>query len=292
MKRFYIISTLILCITIAGCQLKNRQYIRQDADSSPASIMFEDTTSFDQTEQQAKQLAIQGEKAYKQIRAYIEKKEYRKALDIFETNMGSIDLYLGHSNYTYPFHEEMIELYYKVLDEEEAREKAINIRQFNHAIMRYSVVSEKIPIYYFRNASQLSNTYCEKKDYNQAADIAESIISVYEQIGDTCTTGYAVALSNLGAIYWEVLCGVTDSLGINKLENESDEMADILREAAMPAIDMLRKANAIYNSISEMRYSEANLATLMLISKYYSIIQETPDLQTLEQIRAIYEKND
>lgn len=110
MKRFYIISTLILCITIAGCQLKNRQYTRQDADSSPASIMFEDTTSFDQTEQQAKQLAIQGEKAYKQIRTYIEKKEYRKALDIFETNMGSIDLYLGHSNYTYPFHEEMIEL--------------------------------------------------------------------------------------------------------------------------------------------------------------------------------------
>lgn len=293
MKRFYIISTLILWVTIVGySQVFSPENAKLDAGRRLA-LLFGDTVSFEDVEQDTKRLAAQGEKAYKKIREYIEKEEYRKALDTFETHMVDIYLYFVRSdNNVYPFYEDMIELYYQELDEEEAIKKDIYIRQFCDIIMEeIFAIRGRVPVYYYPNANKLSNIYYKQKDYNMAADIANRIVSVFEQTGDTICTAYAMALSNLGTVYWRVLCSTIDSLGIDELENEPDDVVDILRQTAMSAIDLQRKANAIYNSIPEMKYSEENNNVLLLILEVYSVIQETPDLQTLEQVRAIYEKN-
>lgn len=293
MKRFYIISTLILWVTIVGYSPAfSQENAKLDTGCRLASLMYGDTISFEDAEQDTKRLAAKGEKAYKKILEYIEKEEYRKALDTFEAHMVDIYLYFGRSDYAYPFYEDMIELYYQELDEEEAIKKDINIRQFCHAIMQgVFAIGGEVPKYYHQNASKLNCIYYKQKDYNQAADIARNIVNVFELTGDTICSGYAMVLSNLGTIYWRMLCCIIDSLGIDELENEPDDVVDILRQTAMSAIDLQRKANAIYNSIPEMKYSEENNNVLLLILEVYSVIQETPDLQTLEQIRAIYEKN-
>lgn len=137
MKRFYIISTLILWVTIVGYSPAfSQENAKLDTGCRLASLMYGDTISFEDAEQDTKRLAAKGEKAYKKILEYIEKEEYRKALDTFEAHMVDIYLYFGRSDYAYPFYEDMIELYYQELDEEEAIKKDINIRQFCHAIMQ------------------------------------------------------------------------------------------------------------------------------------------------------------
>lgn len=295
MKRFYIISTLILWVTIVGySQAFSPENAKLDTGCRLASLMYGDTVSFEDAEQDTKRLAAQGEKAYKKIREYIKKEEYQKALDTFEAHMVDIYLYFGCGEYVYPFYEYMLELYSQELTEvEEAIKKDINVRQFYNTIMEgIFAIEGRVPEYYYENANMLSYIYYKQEDYNMAADIANHIVSVFEQTGDTICTSYAMALFNLGSIYWKELCSTIDSLGVDELENEPDDVVDIFRNAAMSVIDLQRKANAIYNSIPEMKYSEENNNVLFLILEVYSVIQETPDLQTLEQIRAIYEKND
>lgn len=300
MKRFCIILTLILVITTVGhSQSFSQESTKLDANCGLTStmlgdtiIMLGDTISLKNVEQEIKRGVAEGEKAYKQILEYIEKEEYRKALDTFDVHIVDIYFYFGHSNYVYPFYEDMIDIYYQELDEEEAIKKDINIRQFCHVIMQsVFAIGGEVPKYYHQNASKLNYIYYKQKDYNQAAVIASNIVNVFELTGDTICSEYAMVLSNLGTVYWRVLCSTIDSLGIDELENVPDDVVDILRQTAMSAIDLQRKANAIYNSIPEMKYSEENNNVLLLILEVYSVIQENPDLQTLEQVRAIYEKN-
>lgn len=230
MKRFYIISTLILWVTIVGySQAFSPENAKLDTGCRLASLMYGDAVSFEDAEQDTKRLAAQGEKAYKKIREYIKKEEYRKALDTFEAHMVDIYLYFGCGEYVYPFYEYMLELYSQELTEvEEAIKKDINVRQFYNTIMEgIFAIEGSVPEYYYENANMLSYIYYKQEDYNMAADIANHIVSVFEQTGDTICTSYAMALFNLGSIYWKELCSTIDSLGVDELENEPDDVVDI-----------------------------------------------------------------
>ena len=230
MKRFYIISTLILWVTIVGySQAFSPENAKLDTGCRLASLMYGDAVSFEDAEQDTKRLAAQGEKAYKKIREYIKKEEYRKALDTFEAHMVDIYLYFGCGEYVYPFYEYMLELYSQELTEvEEAIKKDINVRQFYNTLMEgIFAIEGSVPEYYYENANMLSYIYYKQEDYNMAADIANHIVSVFEQTGDTICTSYAMALFNLGSIYWKELCSTIDSLGVDELENEPDDVVDI-----------------------------------------------------------------
>lgn len=230
MKRFYIISTLILWVTIVGySQAFSPENAKLDTGCRLASLMYGDAVSFEDAEQDTKRLAAQGEKAYKKIREYIKKEEYRKALDTFEAHMVDIYLYFRCGEYVYPFYEYMLELYSQELTEvEEAIKKDINVRQFYNTIMEgIFAIEGSVPEYYYENANMLSYIYYKQEDYNMAADIANHIVSVFEQTGDTICTSYAMALFNLGSIYWKELCSTIDSLGVDELENEPDDVVDI-----------------------------------------------------------------
>ena len=85
------------------------------------------------------------------IQAYIGKEKYREALSVFEQYKGEILMYQGHSDCFIPFFESMIELYYKVFDEDEARKKAIDLREFGRVYMEEIIAGGRIPKNYFSN---------------------------------------------------------------------------------------------------------------------------------------------
>ena len=204
------IKFIALLIVLAGVFHKTSAQKYSQFDSVLYAV-YADSLSLKKGKQCRMDSQKKGKEADKKIQAYIGKEKYREALSIFEQYKGEILMYQGHSDCFIPFFESMIELYYKVFDEDEARKKAIDLREFVRVYMEEIIAGGRIPKNYFSNSCLLAYDYRMQKEYVKAIGVYECICSVLKQFGDTTSVAYATALSNEGILFEDdlaVLVGV------------------------------------------------------------------------------------
>lgn len=283
------IKFIALLIVLAGVFHKTSAQKYSQFDSVLYAV-YADSLSLKKGKQCRMDSQKKGKEADKKIQAYIGKEKYREALSVFEQYKGEILMYQGHSDCFIPFFESMIELYYKVFDEDEARKKAIDLREFGRVYMEEIIAGGRIPKNYFSNSCLLAYDYRMQKEYVKAIGVYECIRSVLKQFGDTTSVAYATALSNEGILFEDFFF---DNIEILE-EGIDDDAKSTLMEIGAVAIGVLRKANAILNTLPDMKYSVDNVKILFRLLYIYEArdVDVEVVIACIEEIKEIYEVNE
>lgn len=252
------------------------------ATGNPKSVM-PDTI----TDQQFIELTNEGIKSYKQIQELCQQEEYTKAIEVYEENKGNLLCCLDNSNEIFMFHEIIIKLYQKTSDETKAIEKAISLREFNKTYMEgVMAFGGQRPDQFFRNSNLLSCDYLQQKDYSNAIKTMYEICEILKSEGDTLSIPFAIVSANMGYILKKVFYEFFPT------ESKLSDMPDDAITIAEGAISYYIKANEIYNTMPDMKYSNENAEVLLgLIDICQSLYQDSLIIQYTEQIQNIYDKN-
>ena len=230
----------------------------------------------------------EGEKACQEIQKYIDNRNYKKALNIFEKNQFNIMMYQEYSFNYVPFCESMIKLYFKAFDKETANKKAIEIREFNHHMMEGVIaLGGNIPKFYFHNLKHLSYNYCLQGDLPQAITYAQHHLEKLYQLQDTTSATFALANGYLGVLYLQQL----------KQQFEKDSIEEQYLTDVVPAITIyLIKANNRFDALPDMKYSRENINVLYYLQEFFNLLPNNPLIDSLligcnKNIRHIHQTN-
>ena len=232
----------------------------------------------------------EGEKACQEIQKYIDNRNYKKALNIFEKNQFNIMMYQEYSFNYVPFCESMIKLYFKVFDEETANKKAIEIREFNHHMMEGVIAfGGNIPRFYFYNLQQLVYNYCAQRDLPQAITYTQHRLEKLYQLQDTTSVDFARTNSFLGALYLQQLK--------QQLEKDSIE-EQYLTDLVLAITKYLIKANERFDALPNKKYSRENINALYYLQEFFNLLpNDDPLIDSLliisnKKIRHIHQTNE